>query len=78
MIAASIVSHGHGAMVCGLTEDLLGCPEVTRVIITQNIPEQTEYPRDTRVEIVRNSKPHGYGANHNAGFAMCWEFIIAK
>jgi N-acetylglucosaminyl-diphospho-decaprenol L-rhamnosyltransferase len=69
MITASIVSHGHGAMVCGLTEDLLGCPEVTRVIITQNIPDQTKYPEDARVEIIRNAKPRGYGANQNAVFS---------
>jgi len=69
MIAASIVSHGHGAMVCGLAEDLIGCPEVTRVIITQNIPEQMTYPEDPRVEIIRNAKPRGYGANQNTAFA---------
>jgi N-acetylglucosaminyl-diphospho-decaprenol L-rhamnosyltransferase len=69
MIAASIVSHGHGAMVRCLAEDLLGCPEVTRVVITQNIPEQTTYSEDARVEVIRNTTPRGYGANQNAAFA---------
>jgi N-acetylglucosaminyl-diphospho-decaprenol L-rhamnosyltransferase len=69
MIAASIVSHGHGAMVCRLAEDLLSCPEVTRVVITQNIPEQTTYPEDARVEVIRNTTLRGYGGNQNAAFA---------
>lgn len=70
MVTASIVSHGHGAMVRGLVEDLLGCPEVARVVITQNIPETTEYPEDDRVEVIRNAEPQGYGANQNAAFAI--------
>jgi len=69
MVTASIVSHGHGAMVRGLVEDLLGCPEVTRIVVTQNVSERTEYPEDGRVEIIRSGKPLGYGANQNAAFA---------
>jgi N-acetylglucosaminyl-diphospho-decaprenol L-rhamnosyltransferase len=69
MVTASIVSHGHGIMVCSLVEDLLGCPEVACVVITQNIPEQATYPKDPRVETVRNAKPQGYGANQNTAFA---------
>jgi hypothetical protein len=56
-------------MVRGLVEDLLGCPEVARVVVTQNIPERTEYPEDGHVEIIRNAEPLGYGANQNAAFA---------
>jgi N-acetylglucosaminyl-diphospho-decaprenol L-rhamnosyltransferase len=69
MVTASIVSHGHGVMVRGLVEDLLGCPEVTRVVVIQNVPERTEYPKDENVETIRNAEPHGYGANQNAAFA---------
>jgi N-acetylglucosaminyl-diphospho-decaprenol L-rhamnosyltransferase len=69
MVTASIVSHGHGAMVASLVEDLLRCPEVSRVVIAQNVPETTEYPKDGRVTIIRNDKPQGYGANQNAAFA---------
>lgn len=69
MVTASIVSHGHGSMVRGLVEDLLGCPEVTRIVVTQNVPERTEYTEDGRVEVVRNNEPQGYGANQNAAFA---------
>jgi GT2 family glycosyltransferase len=69
MVTASIVSHGHDAMVRGLVEDLLGCPEVARVIITQNVPETTEYPEDDPLTVIRNAEPQGYGANQNAAFA---------
>jgi N-acetylglucosaminyl-diphospho-decaprenol L-rhamnosyltransferase len=70
MVTASIVSHGHGVMVRGLVEDLLRCPEVARVFVTQNVSEKTEYPEDGRFQIIRNAKPSGYGANQNAAFAI--------
>jgi N-acetylglucosaminyl-diphospho-decaprenol L-rhamnosyltransferase len=69
MVTASIVSHRHGAMVRGLVEDLLRCPEVARVVVTQNVPETTEYPEDDRLTVIRNADPQGYGANQNAAFA---------
>ena len=69
MVTASIVSHGHGRMVADLTEDLLGCPEVSKIVITQNIPEKADYPIADCVEVRCNSIPRGYGANQNAAFA---------
>jgi len=69
MVTASIVSHGHGAMVRGLVEDLLGCAEVARVIITWNILETANYPKDSRLEVIVNERPRGYGSNQNAAFA---------
>jgi len=68
-ITASIVSHGHGEMVARLAGDLLGCPEVGRIIVTQNIPEKVDYPPDGRVEVRLNQAPRGYGANQNAAFS---------
>ncbi len=69
MITTSIVSHGHGQMVARLVGDLLSYPEVSRIVITQNIPEDVAYPRDQRLEVRRNNVPRGYGANHNAALA---------
>lgn len=69
MITASIVSHGHGEMVAGLAEDLLACPEVSRIVIIQNIPEEVVYPGDQRLVVRRNDVLRGYGANHNAALA---------
>jgi GT2 family glycosyltransferase len=66
MVTASIVSHGHGPMVAALVGDLLGCPEIAKIIITQNIPEKADYPTDGRIEVRRNGTLRGYGANQNA------------
>jgi N-acetylglucosaminyl-diphospho-decaprenol L-rhamnosyltransferase len=56
-------------MVAELAADLLGCPEISRVLVTQNVAEATKHPRDDRLEVIRNSMPRGYGANQNAAFA---------
>lgn len=64
-ITASIVSHGHGAMVPALVGDLLSCPDVGQVVVTENIAEQQDYPGDPRVHVRRNTTPHGYGSNQN-------------
>jgi N-acetylglucosaminyl-diphospho-decaprenol L-rhamnosyltransferase len=69
MVTASIVSHGHGPIVIRLVELLLACPEIRKIIITQNILEHVDYPVDSRLKIIRNEVPRGYGANHNAAFA---------
>jgi N-acetylglucosaminyl-diphospho-decaprenol L-rhamnosyltransferase len=66
MVTASIVSHGHGQMVARLVDDLLGCPEVSRIVVTQNIAEDVECPSDSRLDIRGNAAQRGYGANHNA------------
>lgn len=69
MVTASIVSHGHGQMVARLVEDLIPCPEVLRIVITQNVDEEVAYPSDPRLDICRNTASRGYGANHNTALA---------
>lgn len=69
MVTASIVSHRHGPMVAHLVGELLACPEVSRIVITQNIAEDAAYPRDQKLEIRRSEAPRGYGANHNSALA---------
>lgn len=71
MIAVSIVSHGHGAMVSRLVGELAKCPEVTRIILTLNIEEDVDVPEGDGLVLVRNSQAKGFGANHNAAFARC-------
>jgi hypothetical protein len=71
MITVSIVSHGHSDMVERLVAQLLECPEVTRIIVTRNIPESTVFPLDDRVLVIDNPTPKGFGANHNAAFSHC-------
>jgi N-acetylglucosaminyl-diphospho-decaprenol L-rhamnosyltransferase len=71
MITVSIVSHGHGDMVSRLTEQLLRLPEISHVILTLNISETLNLPDDTRVQVIENKTPKGFGANHNAAFKRC-------
>ena len=71
MITVSVVSHGHGAMVGRLIKQLLVLPEVSRVVLTLNIPESLALPEDARLRVLENSTPQGFGANHNAAFVYC-------
>lgn len=68
MIAVSIVSHGHGAMVDNLVTQLLQYPEITQIFVTQNIPEVLYLPKDRRIQVISNISPRGFSANHNFAF----------
>src|SRR5574338_502929 len=74
MITVSIVSHGHGALLPPLLADLAASPAVTAVVLTHNIPEaDIALPAvlPYSLDILRNARPKGFGANHNAAFAHC-------
>lgn len=72
VVAVSVISHGHGEMVGRLLEELVACPSVGQIILTLNIPEAVGLERFRgRITVVRNSVPQGFGANHNAAFALC-------
>lgn len=71
MVTVSIVSHGHGAMVARLCQQMLRLPDVAHLIVTLNIDEVLDLPDDARIELLRNASPRGFGANHNAAFALC-------
>jgi hypothetical protein len=71
MIAVSIISHGHKAMLSPLIEKLLQFPEIEKIIITLNIPELVNFPADDRIQAIQNSPPKGFGANHNQAFSFC-------
>lgn len=73
MICVSIVSHGHGSMVSRLIEQILACPQVTQLIVTLNIPEDFSFVSDSRLLVIFNDSPKGFGANHNAAFDVCNE-----
>jgi len=70
MVTASIVSHGHGAMVYRLVSQLLECPEISQIIVTYNIPEDVLLPEDVRIDIIRNNSPLGLAANQNQAFCL--------
>ena len=71
MISASIITHGHGAMLTKLLEQLLAFPEVEQVIVTLNINESIALPKDNRITLIQNKEPKGFGANHNYAFTKC-------
>lgn len=71
VISVSIVSHAHGAMVIRLVSSLLTCPEVVQIIVTRNVPEVLALPADSRILVIDNSSPRGFGVNHNAAFQHC-------
>ena len=70
-ITVSIVSHAHDQTVANLVQQLLDCAEVEQLLLTCNVPEALTLPDDPRVQIIHNARPRGFGANHNAAFALC-------
>lgn len=73
-LSISIVSHGQGALMADLLQDLQQPLDVDfELLITLNIPEDegflTPMLRSGRsVRVIRNPTPKGFGANHNAAF----------
>lgn len=70
MMVVSIVSHGHGTMVVELVKHLLNLESLSKLILTLNIPEDFPEISDTRLRILRNPYPKGFGENHNAAFKL--------
>lgn len=70
-LAISIVSHGQAELVGSLLRDIqahCSAYDLT-VIVTLNIDEPLPFSGadfSFRLDIVRNPRPKGYGANHNA------------
>lgn len=68
----SIVSHGHGAMVRLLLEDIARSePGDMRLILTCNIPEKEVWHEALGAfnhAVIRNPVRRGFGANHNGAF----------
>lgn len=71
MITVSIVSHGHGAMLPSLIDQLLACSQIDQVIITLNISEQVPIAERARVKVIKNNSLKGFGSNHNQAFQLC-------
>lgn len=77
-LSISLVSHGHGLMVQKLVVHLLKLDIIDELIVTLNIPEEFPVILDKRLKLIRNSKPKGFGKNHNDAFAMtdCEYFCV--
>jgi len=72
-VAVSIVSHGHCEMIPELIVQLLKCPEISRIIITKNIPEEILIPKSTIIHVIENKSSKGFGENHNFAFSTIKE-----
>jgi GT2 family glycosyltransferase len=70
-ITLSIVSHRQNALVNQLLEDLhRHCRTSYRLVLTQNVPDSVGLSA-AGGEIIANTSPKGFGANHNAAFRRC-------
>lgn len=81
-LVISIVSHGHGKLVQSILEELTRycASSVTRVILTLNIPEEVPcapvggWP--FKMDFIRNTRPHGFGFNHNQALRDATESLV--
>ena len=75
LASVSIVSHGQANLVGHLLADLARCDGVPlEVILTLNLDESLPFPEDGHpfpLKVIRNPRPKGFGANHNAAFRRC-------
>lgn len=84
MFTVSLVSHQQGDLAQRMLDDLARTgAHLARVVVTRNLPESWEpafaHP-DASLQVIDNSRPKGFGANHNAAFARCateW-FVVAN
>ncbi len=80
----SVVSHGHGRLLHELLTDLSGQENIAAfsVVLTLNLADEafdaSAYPV-LDLTVLRNPRPQGFGANHNAAFAHCrspWFIVL--
>ncbi|MGE0800672.1 MAG: glycosyltransferase family 2 protein [Lautropia sp.] len=84
MIALSVISHGQAAIAGNFLRSFaaLRPPAVSEIIYTRNLPEAAPPELDigrTRLTVIDNPRPRGFGENHNAAFARTsqpWFCII--
>ena len=84
-VVVSVVSHGHGPMVQPLLSALAkgvqaAASGVCRVVLTLNVPEAAPLPPPQGwpfvLQIIRNTQPSGFGANHNRALAGATEPFV--
>ncbi|MDH5666811.1 MAG: glycosyltransferase [Nitrospira sp.] len=72
LVVVSVVSHGQGELVRDLLTDIAArCKGNIRVVLTINIPEELPFDSNANafpIEVIRNERPKGFGANHNQAF----------
>lgn len=84
-ITVSIVSHGQLELIYPLIEQLsLYCSKIIeKVVLTLNISEPDHLLKNKAwgfpVQVIKNSKPRGFGSNHNQAFRQCktpWYLVL--
>ena len=82
-LVVSVVSHGHGALVQSLLEDLaqLSANVVARVVLTLNLPEPEPVSGvhggwPFVLEVRRNVVPAGFAVNHNRALENAGESFV--
>jgi len=82
-LVVSVVSHGHGALVQSLLEDLARLSEhtVARVVLTLNLPEPEPVSGvhggwPFALEVRRNAVPAGFAVNHNRALENAGESFV--
>lgn len=72
-MTVSIVSHRHGALVHDLLRDIERWCTNVEVLLTVNVKEALAFDSTSftfPLRIIRNARAKGFGANHNAAFAL--------
>ena len=78
----SVISHGHGPCVQALLEDLarFSAATVRRVVLTQNLheapPKAPAAGWPFILQVVKNERPAGFGANHNRALTSATEDFV--
>ena len=81
-MVVSLVSHGHAVMVQRLLHQIAqdGSTVLRRVVLTLNLPEPEPAEPATGwpfvLDIRRNPRPRGFGANHNAALEGATEAFV--
>ena len=74
IITVSLVSHNQGALIHSVLLDLQQhCANLIDVVLTLNVEENLPFKSSDfsyPISLIRNDKPKGFGANHNAAFFL--------
>lgn len=80
VVSVSIVSHHQGELLHPLLLDLVSCPEVGEILVTNNVVEPLPPSLPGMPRIIQNTSPQGFAANHNAafGYSSCDYFAVVN
>lgn len=71
MITVSVISHNHGYLIKKIIKQLVNFHQITKIIVTLNVPEKFRYPKSKKIKLIINKKRVGFGENHNKAFNFC-------